>query len=265
VISLGLPLTSIGVQLTVLRDWMTVPAARRDITAIPGQLAGRAGPSTGATDRLLTVGVRLPATLLTDRAALQARVESAVAGLLPLTTVDRPGIRTWVVRREIVWQDVPNVVGLTYPGIDGLITLRAVHGGSEDVTGRVYALSSSDTEIALGTLPSTGWLTLWGGTSPVVVTEVDGRGAGVSALTVTRTMATGASVALDLARREAWYTSAAGVRSAADDIVSGDWPTLDPEGAVGRGLLDGFSAVRYPSLRLSSGSGQLVTRRRWRI
>ena len=258
----------LGAHLLELTQHLSAPRAPRAALGMPGRLGTRLASSSGAAAREITLGVYFgPDTLqlLPDRPARIARLESALAGRLPLWTVDRPLVRTWVVCTRVTVGPVPGAPVLGTAVLDAVITLLALDGGSEDMEPSALALGTARTAVAVGTLPTHATLWWSGGTSPRTLTETDGRGRTIGVLSSTATLAAGASLVVDLDRKRAWVQLADGTRTVADGTLTGTWPALDPDDAVGLGLLDGTSDTLAPGLSLSSGTGLLITRRRWRL
>lgn len=249
------PLTSLGLRPNRLAGWLTGARAERTFVGVPGTVGQVAGERVAPKVRTAQIGATVPLTHLSEREAAIARVERALQGLLPLRTIDRPTVQTWCECVDIAWGELPEARGLTVPLITCTMTFVAVDGGSEDVTPSApIALGTSATAIPLGTLPSGGWLCAWGGSSPLTLTYTPANGVDATTLVITQTLGTGEHLACDLDRQDVWVVTAIGRTRASS--VTGTWPALDPAHQLG-------SAA--PTLTLSSGSGLLLTRKRWRI
>jgi hypothetical protein len=248
---------SFGLYVETMSGWLTAPRVRPQFGTVSGRLGVVVGGSQLVEPRQIVIrGYVLP-TLLTDRAAAMAALEVALAGRCLFRTEDRPSVQTDVLCVSIQPADSTDLgPQLVNPIFKVEVTLVALDGGSEDtVQSGPLLLSATPTPVLLGTLPSRGWLSIYGSTSPVTVSYASANGTVATTLVITGALSSGESYALDLDREDVWKITAAGVRSRVS-TVSGTWPALDPSDALGSVM---------PTLAVSSGTGVLISRRRWRL
>lgn len=250
-------LSAFGFYVESMSGWLAAPRVVPTLGAVSGRLGVIIGGPQAVSPRQIVVrGYMLPSTLANRETALTT-LELALAGRCLFRTADRPTVQTAVLCMGVTpVEDGSTGPQLVDPIIRAEITLLAVDGGSEDYIPLAPRLiTATPTQIPVGTLPTRGWLHLFGYGSPVTLTYVSANGARTTTLTITDAPLTEGSLALDLAREDVWRVTAAGVRSRVSG-VSGVWPALDP--------LDVAGTVR-PTLAVSSGTGLLLARRRWRL
>lgn len=250
-------LSTVGFFVESMTGWLTAPRVQLAMGSVTNRLGVVfGGPQQVAPRQIVLRGYLVP-TVLSDRATALATLETFFAGRGVFRTADRPLVQTPVKCIGVVPTDDTDLgPQMVDPMFRVEVSLVAIDGGSEDlVPPGPMAIGTTRTPVALGTLPSRGWLHVFGSTSPVTITYTSANGERASALVVTGTLATGESYALDLAREDVWKVAAAGTRTRVS-TVSGVWPALDPSDALGTVM---------PTLAVSSGTGLLVARRRWRL
>lgn len=245
-----------GARPARLSGFLTAPRGVRSVSGVPGRLAPVMGGLQAPEPRRGGLTLRIPLATLADRPAAIATVEAALAGAVrSIRTADRPGVHTRCIAESIVWSEIQGAPGLTIPTLLCDIVWLAVDGGSEDwPADPPILLGTTRTPIALGSLPSGGWLFVWGSTSPVTITYTPANGTGATTCVITQTLATGEHLAGDLDTGDVWYVTAT-TRTRVSTVV-GELPVLNPADALG---------TVAPTLQLSTGSGLLVPSTRYRL
>jgi hypothetical protein len=243
------PLTAIGLTPTALRGHLTAAGGTRARTGLAGRAGQVLGTRQAASEASIEVDATAKLTALPDRGAVLDAVELAYGGgvLRTLRTMDRPAVLTRVLLDgPPVITEVPGAPGLTIPRLTVTLRFLRVDGGSVGwpAPGPVL-LGTTRTPIALGSLPSAGWILAWGTTSPLTITYTPASGVGATAWVITQAVATGEHLAADVETGDVWFVSTSGVRTRVSG-VSGIRPALDPGDSLGSAL---------PSLALSSGTG----------
>lgn len=251
------PVTSIASARAVrLGGFLTASRSQRSLQGVPGRLSVLVGGLEAPEVRRATLTLRVPLSLITDRAAAIATVEGALAGAIrSIRTADRPGVHTRCVAESIVWSEQPNAPGLTIPSLLCDIVWVAVDGGTEKLPGDPpVVFSTTAASVAMGSLPSGGWLFAWSTTSPLTITYTPANGINATTCVITQTVAAGEHLAGDLDTGDIWLVTAS-TRTRVSNVV-GELPLLDPSDVVGAVL---------PTLQLSSGVGLIVPSTRSRL
>lgn len=256
-------LSTWGCVATNVTGWLTAARARRVTTGLVGRVGQARGTKGPAPVRVLTVDLLAPLTDVTHRDRIIGGVEADwMDQLVPIGTVDRPGVETWAECVDLQWGELPEAPAFL-PPLVGRATFEAVDGGSEDLLPSVVRIGTTPTEVPCGTLGSAGLLYVWGYTAPLVVTYWPATGGESTTLVVAPTLAAGEHAVLDLQEQEAWRATSGSTRTVLS--TSGPWPALDAIHRAGRGLVVTGDTTRQPALSVSSGSAVWVGRRRWRI
>ncbi|MCO4101744.1 MAG: hypothetical protein HEQ38_20595 [Gemmatimonas sp.] len=251
------PVTSIaGARPVRLSGFLTAPRGQRSTSGVPGRLAPVVGGLQAPEPRRATLTLRIPLATIADRPAAMATVEAALAGAIrSIRTADRPGVHTRCIADAIVWSEQPNAPGMTIPSLLCDVVWLAIDGGTEDwPADPPVLLGTTRTPIPMGSIPSGGWLFIWGSTSPVTITYTPANGTGATTCVITQTVATGEHLAGDLDTGDIWLVTASARTRVS--TVGGELPVLDPADALGTVL---------PSLQLSTGTGLLVPSTRFRL
>lgn len=245
-----------GARPVRLSGFLTAPRGQRSVAGVPGRLAPVVGALQAPEPRRGGMTLRFPMASLADRPATIATAEAALAGAIrSIRTADRPGVHTKCFAESIEWSEIPQAPGLTIPTLLCDIVWLKVDGGSEDwPADPPILLGTTRTPIPLGSLPSGGWLFVWGSTSPVTITYAPANGTGVTTCVITQAIATGEHLAGDLDTGDIWYVTAT-TRTRVSSVV-GELPILDPADALG---------TVSPTLQLSTGTGLLVPSTRYRL
>jgi hypothetical protein len=245
-----------GARPVRLSGFLTAPRGQRSLSGVPGRLAPVVGGLQAPEPRRATLTLRIPLASIADRPAAIATVEAALAGAVrSIRTADRPGVHTRCLAESLTWSEIPGAAGLTIPTLVCDVVWLAVDGGSEDwPADPPILLGTGRTAIPLGSLPSGGWLFLWGGTSPLTITYTPANGANSTTCVITQALATGEHLAGDLDTGDVWLVTAL-ARTLVSTVV-GELPVLDPADALG---------TVTPTLQLSTGTGLLVPSTRYRL
>lgn len=249
-----------------LTNWMAAFGRQRNVTALPN--IGGVVPASQQTaePRLIQCTFRKRLTTLSERDSAMATLQDRLSGKLWVRFDDAPARVLRCVAGPVIAVPVHEVAVFAVATIEAMVTLTAYDGASYDVEPRILALATTPTEIALGTLPSSG-IIYWGGawTATTARTLIYRDHAGVVRKTMTFTAPSGESLAstdyleIDLARRYLTKVTSAGARSNQYDwYTSGGWIALDP-------AYQDRAGTRYGSLEISAGTAQLTYRKAWAL
>jgi hypothetical protein len=245
-----------GARAVSATGFLTASRGTRAIASVPGRLGVLVGGLEAAAPRRAALVFRVPVATLADRPAAIATVEGAFAGAVrSIRTADRPDVHTRCLVEAITWRELDGATGMVHPSLLCEVELLAVDGGSDQwPTPGPVLLGTTRTMVPVGSIPTGGWLFLWGGSSPLTVTYRSANGQRVATCVITQALATGQHLAGDVETGDVWFVTAT-TRTRVSAMV-GELPLLDPADALG--------TVR-PTLQLSSGTGLLVPSLRYRL
>lgn len=237
----------LNVRPSRIEGFLSGPLLQRQLVGVPGTTRQLVGGQRAPEARVGVIEANVPLAALTDRTETIRALELALTGERWIRTIDRPGVRTRCYV-TMAARELPQARGLTIPRIQVILTCVALDGSSEHTPARPpVLLSTTPAAVPTGSLPTTGWLMAWGGSSPLTITYRTGRGEATT-LGITQALATGEHLAVDLLTEDVWHVAASGTRTKVAS-VAGTFPACDPRDAVGS---------LAPTLALSSGSGLLL-------
>lgn len=264
----GKTLASLGVTPRELTGWLDGPALLHATTAIPNVVGVYAATATTTAARELRLTVVASLSALTDRAAKLATLKDAVAGLVTLRFDDTPGRIVRAIAGPMTSASIAPQLAMTATASSLIVTIPfiALDGASYDDEARVYALSTTPTQIELGTLPAPGilqWSGAWTAGTARTLTYRALNGIAYGSLTFTPP--TGASLSaseyleIDLGRQYVTKVDSTGGRTNAYSWKSaGTWFVPDSIDAD-------RTAPRWPTLDISAGAAIWLTRRAWSL
>lgn len=253
----GVDLAEYGVTITSAQGWRGRTTRARDRVVI----AGAAGtvPATRATQQARSIRVEgycgpNQIGTLAGRSALLDALEVATAGLLELEFNDDPGR---VYDAECVGIEV-RPVNAIYAAPSLLVDLDFIADATtkRDATPLPRSFGSTPVAIPTGTASHGGTLWVYGAATDPVVTCRRADGAVAWQLGFTVALTDNDFLAIDLIRHTVTLSDDSVASNGIGLWTSGEWGTFRPEDADPVG-------GRYPTLEVSSGSGMLLSARRW--
>lgn len=264
----GRSLASLGVTARELSGWLDGVDTSRNSTPLPNVLGVVPAAASTSSARQIRLVLNVPAASLTARATILATLSDAFAGLLSIRFDDTPTRIVRAVAGAFTVASIAPNIGMSESGrnMTVVVPLLAFDGASYDEEPRVLVLSTTPTEIALGTLPSPGivqWSGAWstGAARSLTYRSVNGIAYGLQTFTPPAGASLTASefLEIDLGRRYVTKVTSAGVRTNAYSWLSaGSW--FVPEAADGNRV-----ASRWPTFEISAGAGVFFYRRTWAL
>ena len=251
----GTPAENYGLGMRSANWWDSVIFERPSIP-LAGQLGQVAGNVGIGAPRELSITTLLEASSVSDRRTKLDNIARDLSAGINEIKIQDDTARVLLARfiRYTVGAFAENPYG-GQPYVEVTLEFVADDPVWKDVSASSYALSSSDTETPLGSLPSYGVIELTGANSPTI-TYKDQAGNTVSTLALSYTWASGETYRVDLALQTIDKV-VSGVRTNAISVYStGEFFALDPADGVA-------STSSWPTVAVSTGTGTIYYRRSW--
>ena len=252
-------LSTLNFSVTSVPGWANGPVVQRPRYPTLGRAGGQSGSITTTPGRAFSVGGILTATSVATRDAKLATLMDNVSGIQDWRFGDSVGK---FIRAELVGTQTQAFLGdgggfsARNPNLTVGLDLFADYPHRLDVDGTVVAFSTAGATFTGGTEDSGGVIEIIGSSSAPSVTVKDWRGDQKAAIGLSATVATGASLEIDLDRRTITSISATGGRTDSDSKMTSTGAFF----RLNRDWWD-YGASVGCTLTITSGTARLLTRK----
>ena len=258
-----------GWDITGLSGWMAGAPQQRGVTPIPN--VGGVVPNSqyNTETRQIAVVMEKDLSAITDRDAAMYTLQDRLRGLLWVRFDDAPTRVVRCVATPVTVEPMAEVTVFSVAAIRVRFTFICYDGASYDSEPRVLALSTTPTEIPMGTLPSRAIVT-WGGTwNSGDVRTITLRDAGGTARSVgTFTAPAGESLtSTDYIEMnfDTFYLTQVEDDGTRTDVTG--WPIT--VAGLSPGILDPAfqdrANGRYATIEVSAGTAQIIYRKAYAL